>query len=201
MAGPTTLFQSGDHASRPAASAGCVIYWCSDHEKFYRSDGSAWADLADLSGLGGAGNILSVTRVYRATAQNVDGNGTLTSISFSNEIEDTDGAWAIGTPTQIVIPSALNGRRARFYGLMAWESAFAAGTYRGLYIIQNATGIGVSQYSTAGQTSLADRMQVRSEVVTLVTDDTYELQMRINTTGHGTAGGLHANEFGFYTID
>lgn len=50
MAGPTTIFQMGVHGSRPAASSGCVWYWCTTHSKVYRSDGSAWADLQDLSG-------------------------------------------------------------------------------------------------------------------------------------------------------
>lgn len=56
MAGPATLFQSGDHASRPAVTAGCVLYWCTDHEIFYRSNGSAWSTWSDLSGLGGGGS-------------------------------------------------------------------------------------------------------------------------------------------------
>ena len=53
MAGPTTLFQSGTTSSRPAASAGCVIYWSTDDEVFYLSDGSSWTELADLSSLTG----------------------------------------------------------------------------------------------------------------------------------------------------
>lgn len=42
MAGPTTLFQTGNHASRPAATAGCVLYSCTTHSIVYRSDGSSW---------------------------------------------------------------------------------------------------------------------------------------------------------------
>ena len=42
MAGVTTSYQTGVHGSRPAASAGCILYSCTDHGLVYRSDGSSW---------------------------------------------------------------------------------------------------------------------------------------------------------------
>lgn len=48
MAGPTTLFQTGIHSARPAASAGCVLYSCTTHSLVYRSDGSAWTTFLTL---------------------------------------------------------------------------------------------------------------------------------------------------------
>lgn len=39
-------------------------------------------------------------RVYRSTAQNISHN-TLTAISFSTEVADTDGCWARGAPTRL----------------------------------------------------------------------------------------------------
>lgn len=101
MAGPTTLFQGGTHASRPAAGAGCVLYWCTDHEKMYRSDGSAWADLMDLSGVGGgAASDLASARYVRSS-----GNYTITgagSTSFA-DVDATNLSLAITTGARRVM--------------------------------------------------------------------------------------------------
>lgn len=48
MAGPSVLYQTGDHASRPAVDAGCVLYSCTDHSKVYVSDASAWSDFVTI---------------------------------------------------------------------------------------------------------------------------------------------------------
>lgn len=42
MAGPATLYQTGVHGSRPAASSGCVLYSCTTHSLVYKSDGASW---------------------------------------------------------------------------------------------------------------------------------------------------------------
>jgi hypothetical protein len=42
MPGVTTAYQAGVHGSRPAASAGCILYSCSTHGLVYRSDGTNW---------------------------------------------------------------------------------------------------------------------------------------------------------------
>jgi hypothetical protein len=42
MPGVTTAYQSGVHGSRPAATAGCILYACSTHSLIYRSDGTTW---------------------------------------------------------------------------------------------------------------------------------------------------------------
>lgn len=46
------MFLTGDHASRPAATAvgGGSIYSCTDHDLLYQSDGAAWTTWATLSG-------------------------------------------------------------------------------------------------------------------------------------------------------
>ena len=54
MAGPATLYQTGDHASRPANGAGCVLYTCTDHGLVYRDDGSSWSTWLTLPGAGAA---------------------------------------------------------------------------------------------------------------------------------------------------
>lgn len=57
---------SGDHASRPAATAvpEGTLYACTDHGLIYQSDGSAWSTWATLSPSGGSGTF--VRRVYQS---------------------------------------------------------------------------------------------------------------------------------------
>lgn len=52
MAVPAVLYQTGNHAGRPAASSGCVLYSCTDHNLVYRSDGAAWTTFITLPGGG-----------------------------------------------------------------------------------------------------------------------------------------------------
>lgn len=42
MPGVTTAYQTGVHGSRPAATAGCILYSCTTHGLVYRSDGTTW---------------------------------------------------------------------------------------------------------------------------------------------------------------
>ena len=49
MAGPATLYQTGDHASRPANGSGCVLYACTTHNLVYRDDGTSWTTLITLT--------------------------------------------------------------------------------------------------------------------------------------------------------
>lgn len=46
------MFRTGDHASRPAATAvgGGSLYACSDHDLIYQSDGATWSTWATLGG-------------------------------------------------------------------------------------------------------------------------------------------------------
>lgn len=52
MAGPSTLFQTGVHGSRPAASSGCVLYSCTTHGLIYKSDGASWTTFATITSTG-----------------------------------------------------------------------------------------------------------------------------------------------------
>ena len=135
---------------------------------------------------GGGGNTLSVTRVHRSSAQNVSGSGAFTSISFNVEDVDDDGAWAIGTPTQIVIPAALNTRKVQLLGQIIWSSA-TSGTYRHILVLRNGTdSVGEDQVARAGGYNTAHHVQ--TPVLTVATGDTFELQMRCDATGIGSAG-------------
>lgn len=197
MAGPGTLYQSGNHASRPASGDGCVIYWCTDHNKFYRDDGSAWADLADLSSVGG--NALSVTRVSRSTNQNVAGSGTPTVASWDTELVDDDGLWAIGDPTDLNIPVGLNGRKAIVRAQVLW-SASASGNYRQLELKQGSTVVGNSKLPDTGA-AVSQVTQVESHVITLATSDVITLEFAIDATGIGLTGNTTYNWLELRTVD
>lgn len=147
----------------------------------------------------GGGNAFSTTIVYRATDQNVDGSGTQTPISWSNEVEDTDGVWAIGTPTKFVIPSALNGRRAIIYGHVQW-SASTSGNYRHASIFKSGTAIAQNNVPDHASAFGVDQ-QVISKPLTLATADEFILQIRTDTTGIGAIGGEHLTWFVLYTVD
>jgi hypothetical protein len=67
MAGPTVLFQTGNHAGRPAADSGCVLYWCTEHDKLYRSDGATWADLYDYTGVAPGSHVHSGADITSGT--------------------------------------------------------------------------------------------------------------------------------------
>lgn len=112
MAGPTTLFQSGDHASRPAASSGCVLYWCTDHELFYLSNGSAWSTWADLSVIGGAAAFAGV-RAVQSTNTNLT-NGSLVYLGFNAADEyDTDAFHdPAANNTRLTVPAGKAGKYA-----------------------------------------------------------------------------------------
>lgn len=147
----------------------------------------------------GAGNSLSSTLIRRTTAQNVSGSGTETPISFDTEDEDTDGVWAIGTPTKLVIPAGLNGRRAIIFGGGNF-SASTSGNYRHLRI---ADGGGSPLTPDAVMivpdlaTALAIALQVRTHVLTLATAQEFTLLERIDATGIGVDKAF----MGLYTVD
>lgn len=104
MPGVTTAYQTGNHAGRPAASSGCILYSCTEHGLVYRSDGTTWitwltlgggtpdahaashesggSDEIDATGLTGAGG-------SSAWAQIVDEDGS----SFAN-YTSIAGTWA-----------------------------------------------------------------------------------------------------------
>lgn len=77
MPGVTTAYQSGNHAGRPAANSGCILYSCSDHNLVYRSDGSAWTTWATLVSGGGA------TTGWRRPVQEVAAGWNATTLTMA----------------------------------------------------------------------------------------------------------------------
>lgn len=85
------MFLTGNHASRPAASAvgKGSLYSCTDHSLVYQSDGSSWTTWASLSGTGIAATI-------------VDAKGDLIAASAA----DTVARLAVGSDGQVLVPDA-----------------------------------------------------------------------------------------------
>lgn len=193
------LFLTGTHAARPSAAAvgKGSLYACSDHTKIYQSDGSSWTDWYSAAA---GGNSPSTTTVYRSTDQNVSGSGTVTDISFSHEVHDTDGLWVIGSPTLLTIPAGLNGRRAILEAGVTW-TASSAGNYRALYIERNGTDrLGNVTHDNA-YAGLGVSQNVTTQPVALATGDTFKMQIRANTTGIGAIGGQHTCWLTLHTVD
>jgi hypothetical protein len=145
------------------------------------------------------GNDLALCHIYRSTDQNVTGSGNLDIISWDTEVEDTDASWAIGTPTQIVIPAALDGRRIVVYGQISW-TASTSGNYREARIYSNSDNLCRVQYAEI-PTAFNVYEQIQTKPITVATGDLLTLRIRTDTTGIGAIGGENNTYFGFYTVD
>lgn len=77
------MLLTGDHASRPAASAvgGGALYACSTHNLIYQSDTSSWSTWADVSGAGASGVSYDSHRLI-ATADGVAATMNVNSSTY-----------------------------------------------------------------------------------------------------------------------
>jgi hypothetical protein len=100
MASPAILYQTGDHASRPANGSGCVLYSCTDHDLVYRDDGTSWTTFMTL--VGGSGGDIATDTIWNAAGDLAVGTGS-----------DTAARLAIG---------AAGGAVSRINGAVAWNS-------------------------------------------------------------------------------
>ena len=110
MAGPTTLYQTGVHGSRPAASAGCVLYFCTTHSKVYKSDGSAWTDWVTIP----TGASVATDTIWDAAGDLAVGSGADTAAKLTlgaagGAVSRINGAVAWNSGTSF--PSAATGDR------------------------------------------------------------------------------------------
>lgn len=98
MADPSVLYKSGDHASRPAADSGCVLYSCSTHSKVYKSSGgsgASWADFIDIAtAAGAAAHIADASDAHDASAISFDPTGlvNVSGTDVQTAIEELDAA-------------------------------------------------------------------------------------------------------------
>lgn len=105
MAGPTTLFQTGAHGSRPAAGSGCVLYFCTTHPKVYISNASAWADLYDFSTVAPTDAELAAIAALVSAADRIPyftGSGAAGLLT-----RDVDGTLAANSDTALATQKAV----------------------------------------------------------------------------------------------
>lgn len=99
MPGVTTAYQNGVHGSRPAASAGCILYACSTHSLIYRSDGTTWTTWMTI--------------------------GSSTTTVASDAIWDAAGDLAVGSGADTAAKLAIGAAGAALSvinGAVAWDS-------------------------------------------------------------------------------
>lgn len=193
MAGPTTLFQSGDHASRPAAGSGAVLYWCTDHEKFYRDSGSSWADLADLSGIGGGVTFAGVHAVKTASFPTLT-TGVAATLAFDGtDVYDTDAYHdPASNNTRLTVPS---GKDGKYIPWAKVEFATNGTSYRRLHLMKNGSLIHLT--TAMAHASVGTIMTVTWMPVTLVATDYLELQALQNSGGNLATAD---QQFGMYLL-
>lgn len=99
MPGVTTAYQTGVHGSRPAASAGCILYACSTHSLIYRSDGTTWTTWMTI--------------------------GSTTTTVASDAIWDAAGDLAVGSGADTAVRLAKGNAGAHLAvinGVLTWDS-------------------------------------------------------------------------------
>ena len=87
MATPAVLYQTGNHASRPANGSGCVLYTCTTHALVYRDDGASWTTFLTLP---------SGTETLPATI--IDAKGDI----IAGTAADTPARVAVGSNGQVL---------------------------------------------------------------------------------------------------
>ena len=95
MATPPVLYQNGDHASRPAADSGCVLYTCETHGLIYRSDGATWSTWLTLPSAGASA---------AADVTIADAGGYFTGTDVETALQELGAAGgAGGSPWELVV--------------------------------------------------------------------------------------------------
>jgi hypothetical protein len=152
MPGVTTAYQTGVHGSRPAATAGCILYSCTTHGLVYRSDGSAWSTWLTLpSGVSSASPALTLTTsaaagaasTYVATDASIPIFDTTAPVTqaFSDSAAVGTAAFAARRDHKHGMPAASTGALTQIaqtvLGSAATNITFSsiAGTYSSLMII------------------------------------------------------------------
>lgn len=84
------MLLTGDHASRPAASAvgKGTLYSCSTHSLVYQSDGSSWSTWATLGETGNAAHLADTTDAHDASAISFSPTGTIASTDVQAAIAE-----------------------------------------------------------------------------------------------------------------
>lgn len=104
------MFLTGDHASRPAASAvgKGSLYACSTHGLIYQSDGSSWSTWATLGETGTATHIADASDAHDASAISFSPTGSVAATDVQAAIAEvaSEAAGATGNVLRVIAPGA-----------------------------------------------------------------------------------------------
>jgi len=95
------ILLTGDHASRPAATAvvAGTLYSCTDHDLVYQSDGATWSTWADLSGSGPSfatpAIVLGTAAAAGAASTVIRSDGTIVAFDATNPAAMTPASTAV----------------------------------------------------------------------------------------------------------
>jgi hypothetical protein len=148
-------------------------------------DGSASLDIsAGVHSHGGSLAADFAGVLVRRTTDFTTSNSNDSVPDFDTEVYDTDGAWAIGNPDELVIPAAWDGLMVQVYGQALW--ATGADNYTEMKVYHNATRpvgnlqddklVAVTQHDPA--TSYNTGQIVLSAPVQVATGDTFLMALR-----------------------
>lgn len=141
-----------------------------------------WIDIA-ASDYATARNLNS-TIVTRAANQAISAS-TWTAVSWDTEVEDTVGAWVVGTPTRITVPSGFT--RVRFTSYVVWANSSTGNRYQRI----DKNGSTTLQLDTRGALNESGNTLV-TQWFTVTAGDYFEVFVNtssaINLSGTGFAG-------------
>lgn len=180
MPGVTTAYQSGNHAGRPAASSGCILYACSDHNLIYRSDGSAWATWANFTP---TAVTFSAVRLGQTGAQSIStASATKATFGVGTEVWDTDAFHDTGSNTsRMTVPTGKDGKyRVTATALFAIN---ATGVRR-VRLLKNNAGLSPEVLATIPAHATLDAGISLTVEVALVATDYIELEVYQNSGGN-----------------
>jgi len=123
-------------------------------------------------------------RLRRVATQTLTDN-TLATVSWDTEDEDTDGFWAIGTPTVVTIPTGKGG----LYAITAAcdNSGLLSSAARGLIHLSVTSAVtGVAPTYRSPIEALGDIASVAVPAIPLAAGDTFTVQILADMAASGT---------------
>lgn len=128
MAGPLTLYQTGVHGSRPAASSGCVLYSCTTHSLIYKSDGASWTTFITIP----TGSGVATDPIFDAAGDLAVGTGADTAAKLAKGSTDgmalqmVSGAVAWANPAVVKLGEQLLGSDTATFDFTSIPATFRA---------------------------------------------------------------------------
>ena len=163
------MFLTGDHASRPAASAvgGGALYSCTDDNLIYQSDGSTWSTWATVGGGGGGGGGTSIPNLAVGTWQAL---GWVSAVGTSSGFAASRAYFAKFIPTADVTVAAA-----------AWHCTTSAGNLD-FAIYNGAHDTKLSSTGSFASPGTGDRTQALTSSLAMTAGTPYYLTFSTSST-------------------